>query len=335
MSGNANTSSASLADAKMKQVSKKFRITGLTTGALSGLTYGIYTTLVLVAGYYEPLASAVGILAAPYVCSGLNDLFAGIWLTIYNAKKGRLAEIGRTINTFPGKMMMLGALLGGPIANGAYLVGLALAGAYAIPISATCGLFGALFAWIFLKQRPTKRVVVGMVICVTGAIIINWVKPEGSPNFTLGIICALIAAICWGLEGMLSSYGGAMLDTDVATNIRELFSGLVDLIIIVPLVGGLGLLGGTLAAGIPVLWLAVAGLSAGASFLLWYKSNATVGCAIGMSLNVTYAFWGVLFCILFLGQAVTPTIVIGSIVIIFGAILVTMNPLDFFKKGEV
>lgn len=257
-----NGGNASLADAKMKQVSKSFRKTGLMTGAFSGLTYGIYTTLVMVAGYYEPLAGAAGFLAAPYVCAGLNDLFAGLWLLLYNAKMGRLAEIGRTLNTFPGKMMLLGAFLGGPIANGAYLVGLALAGAYAIPISATCGLFGAIFAWIFLKQKPTKRVVAGMVICVAGAIVINWTKPEGAPNFTLGILCSLLAAVCWGLEGTLSSYGGAMVDTDVATNIRELFSGLVNLIVIVPLVGGLGLLGGTLSAGIPVLWLAVAGLSA-------------------------------------------------------------------------
>lgn len=329
-----NGGNASAADAKMRQVSKSFRKTGLVTGALSGLTYGIYTTLVMVAGYYEPLAGAAGFLAAPYVCAGLNDLFAGLWLLIYNAKMGRLAELGRTLNTFPGKMMLLGAFLGGPIANGAYLVGLALAGAYAIPISATCGLFGAIFAWIFLKQRPTKRVVAGMIICVAGAIVINWTKPEGAPNFTLGIICALVAAICWGLEGTLSSYGGAMVDTDVATNIRELFSGLVNLIVIVPLVGGLGLLGGTIAAGMPIVWLLISGLSAGASYLLWYQANATVGCAIGMSLNVTYAFWGVLFCVLFLGQAVTPTIVIGSIVIIAGAILVTMNPLDFFKKEE-
>ena len=322
------------ADEKMKQVGKKFRVTGITTGLVSGLTYGIYTTLVLVAGYYEPLVSALGLLAAPYVCSGLNDLFAGIWLTIYNAKCGRLSELGRSLGTFPGKMIVLGSLLGGPIANGAYLVGLAMAGAYAIPISATCSLFGAIFAWIFLKQRPTKRVVAGMVICVAGAIIINWVKPEGSPNFTLGIICALIAAVSWGLEGMLSSYGGAMIDTDVAVNLRELISGVVELVLIVPLVGGLKLLGGTLAAGLPVLWLAAAGLNAAVSFLCWYKSNSTVGCAIGMSLNVTYAFWGVFFCVLFLGQALTPTIVIGSVVIVLGAILVTMNPLDLFKKGE-
>ena len=82
--------------------------------------------------------------------------------------------------------MILGALLGGPIANGAYLVGLALAGAYAIPISATCGLFGALFAWIFLKQRPTKRVVAGMLTCVAGAIIINWVKTGRQPELYTG-----------------------------------------------------------------------------------------------------------------------------------------------------
>jgi drug/metabolite transporter (DMT)-like permease len=239
------------ADAKMAAVNKKFRTTGMTTGAFSGLTYGIYTVLVLVAGYYEPLVSAAGLLAGPYVCSGLNDLFAGIWLTAYNAKSGRIREMGRSLNTFPGKMIVIGSILGGPIANGAYLVGLAMAGAYAIPISALCSLFGAIFAWIFLKQKITKRVMLGMLVCVAGAIIINWTKPEGSDNFTLGIIFSFVAAICWALEGVFATYGGAMIDTDVAVNLRQLISGIVDLFVIVPIVGGLGLLGGTLMAGIP------------------------------------------------------------------------------------
>lgn len=307
---------------------------GIWSGIISGLTYGIYTTLVMVAGYYEPLATAVGLLAAPYVCSGLNDLFAGIWLSIYNIKRGRMAEVWQCLKTRPGQMIVLGSLLGGPIANGAYLVGLALAGAYAIPISATCSLFGAIFSWLFLKQRPTKRVVAGMVVCVAGAIIINWAEPEGTKNFTLGIICALIAAICWGLEGMFSSSSGEELEPEISVNLRELVSGIVDLAIIVPAVKALSLLMGTLQAGIPVIWLLVAGLCAAVSFLTWYKSNALVGCAIGMSLNVTYAFWGVLFCVLFLGQELTVTIVAGSIIIVLGAVLVTMNPLDLFRKNQ-
>lgn len=306
---------------------------GIWAGIISGLTYGIYTTLVMVAGYYEPLVTAAGLLAAPYVCSGLNDLFAGIWLSVYNIKRGRMAEVWQCLKTRPGQMIVFGSLLGGPIANGAYLVGLALAGAYAIPISATCSLFGAIFSWLFLKQRPTKRVVAGMIICVAGAIIINWVEPEGTKNFTLGIICALIAAICWGLEGMFSSFSGEELEPEISVNLRELISGIVDLAIIVPAVKALSLLMGTLQAGIPVIWLLVAGLSAAVSFLTWYKSNALVGCAIGMSLNVTYAFWGVLFCVLFLGQELTVTIVAGSIIIVLGAVIVTMNPLDLFRKN--
>ena len=195
--------SAVSAETKMKAVGKKFRVAGISNGLISGLTYGIYSTLVMVASGYDPLVSAAGFLAAPFVCSGLNDFFAGIWLLFYNAKQGRLKELSRTLKTKPGQMLVIGFLLGGPVANGAYLIGLAMAGAYAIPISATCSLFGALFAWIFLKQRPTKRVVFGMVLCVVGAIIINFVKPEGAPNFTLGIICALIAAICWGRKTSL------------------------------------------------------------------------------------------------------------------------------------
>lgn len=329
-----NTSVVS-ADTQMKAAGKKFQVTGISNGLVSGLTYGIYSTLVVVASGYNPLVSAAGILAAPFVASGLNDLFAGIWLLFYNAKQGRLRELGRTLKTKPGKMLVIGFLLGGPIANGAYLVGLALAGAYAIPISATCSLFGALFAWIFLKQRPTKRVVLGMVMCVAGAIVINFVKPEGAPNFTLGIICALIAAVAWGLEGVFSSFGGAMIDTDVAVNLRELISGLFALLIVVPLIGGgIKLLGGTISAPSPMLWLAIAGMSAAISFVTWYKANSMVGCAIGMSLNVTYAFWGVLFSVMFLGQALSATIVVGSIVIVLGAIVVTMNPLDLFRKGD-
>lgn len=322
----------SIADTKMQQLNKKFRVTGISSGLISGLTYGIYTTLVLVAGLYEPLVSAVGLLAVPFVTSGLNDFFAGIWLLFYNGGKGRLKEIGRSLKTFPGKMVVVGALVGGPVANGAYLAGLAMAGAYAIPISATCSLFGALFAWIFLKQKPTKRVVLGMIICVAGAITINWVKPEGSPNFTVGIICAFIAAVCWGLEGVISSYGGSMLDTDVAVNIRELVSGVVTMIIIVPLVAAFPLMLGTMKAGMPLLILALSGLSAAISFLCWYKANSMVGCAIGMSLNITYAFWGIFFCVLFLGELLTPTIVAGSVIIVLGAIIVTMNPLDLLKK---
>jgi drug/metabolite transporter (DMT)-like permease len=311
---------------------KKFRKTGISMGVLSGLTYGLYSTFVVIASMKAPLAGAAGLFAAPYIASALNDSLAAIWLLIYNTLTGRIREIGRSLRTFPGFIVILGALVGGPIASGAFLMGLAMAGAYAIPISALYSLFGAVFARIILKQKITPRVGVGMLICIVGAIIINWVKPESGSNFTLGIICAFVAAIGWALEGVLAAFGSAMIDSDIAINIRQAVSGIVDIFVILPIVGALGLFQSTLAAGTPVMWLAIAGLCAAVSFLCWYKANSTIGCAVGMSLNITYVFWGVLFSILFLGSAITPTIVIGSVVILLGAVLVSMNPLTLFKK---
>lgn len=313
---------------------KKFKKAGIATGAVSGLTYGLFSTFVVVATTKEPLVGAVGLFAAPYIASTINDLIAAIWLLIYNGMTGRIREIGRSIRTFPGFIVMLGALFGGPIANGAYLLGLAMAGAYAIPISALFALFGAIFARIILKQKITKRVAVGMGICIIGAIIINWVTPESGSNFTLGIIFAFIAAIGWGLEGVLAAFGSATIDSDIAVNIREAVSGIVCGIIVIVFIGASDLLRSTLMAGTPVLWLAIAGLCAAVSFLTWYKANSTVGCAVGMSLNMTYVFWGVVLSIMFLGTTITPTIIIGSIVIFIGAVLVSMNPMELFKKAE-
>lgn len=322
------------ADALKAKANKKFRKTGISAGIISGMTYGLYSTFVVLASMQEPLLGVTGLFAAPYVASALNDSFAAIWLLIYNTMTGRIREFGRSLRTFPGFVVIIGSLVGGPIASGAYLMGLAMAGAYAIPISALYSLFGALFARIILKQKISKRVGVGMIICVIGAIIINWAPPTGGSNFSLGIICAFVAAMGWALEAVLAAYGSAMIDSDIAINIRQTVSGVVDIFIILPIVGAMGLFSKTMFTGLPMMYLAVAGLCAAVSFLCWYKSNSTIGCAVGMSLNITYVFWGVLFSILFLGSTVTPTIVGGSIVILLGAVLVSTNPMDLFKKKE-
>lgn len=52
--------SAVSAETKMKAVGKKFRVAGISNGLISGLTYGIYSTLVMVASGYDPLVSAAG-----------------------------------------------------------------------------------------------------------------------------------------------------------------------------------------------------------------------------------------------------------------------------------
>jgi drug/metabolite transporter (DMT)-like permease len=283
----------------------------------------------------SPFVGVVSAFAAPLVVSAINDSMAFIWLLIYNMINGRIKEVGRSLFTFPGLMVAIGALLGGPIANGAYLVGIACAGAAAIPISALCPMFGALFARIVLKQKISKRVGAGMIICIIGAVLISYVKPTGiAPNFTLGIICAFVAALGWGLEGGFAAFGTSMIDSNVAINIREGVSGLTFIFVVLPLFAAFGLFGHSLSAFGTMAIIAIAALVAAISYLTWYIANCMVGVATGTSLNITYVMFGVLFSVLLLHSTISTVIIVGSIIITVGAMLVSMNPLDFFKKKK-
>lgn len=301
---------------------KSQRKIGIAAGLMSGFAYGIYTTLVMVASWQQPLAAYAGLWVCSYVCAGLNDLFAGGWLGIYHIFKDRGAGIVRTLASPYGRRVLLGALFGGPVANGLYLTGLSLAGVYAVLISAMCGLFGTCLDWLIYKHKPDRKVFVGMLFCIAGAALISWSSGENGTVLGKGILFAVLAAFFWGLEGMLSGSKGQDADAGSAANIRELFSGLVNLFVMVPLLGGIPLLKETLSVGSPVIWLACSGLAAAISYLCWYRSNSLIGCAAGMSLNVTYVFWSVLFCVIFFGQSVSGYMALGSVLIVTGSVLV-------------
>ncbi|MBU5438873.1 DMT family transporter [Tissierella sp. MSJ-40] len=319
-----------------KQMDAKFSRQGVAQGLLSGITFAINGVIIGLALTMAPFTSGASVFVAPLVGAAMNDGMAAIWLLIYNIFKGNFREIGRSFKTFPGFMVCMAAVLGGPIANGAYLLAIQFAGpAYAIPISALCPVVGAILGRIFLKQKISPRVAFGMLICVAGAILIGYVPPEGnSPNFYLGIICAIIAAFGWGAEGVLSAFGMSMVDPNVAINIRQATSGIIFTLVVLPLVAGFRMYGELLATPSTLVVVAMAALAAAISFLSWYKANSSIGVARGMALNITYSLWGIVFSFFLGGVVLTKNLVIGAIAVFIGALLVVINPLEMFSKGE-
>jgi len=320
-----------------QKLAGRFRVQGILFGLISGITFGLYG---VVSGFYfaeMPFAVMVGLLAVPMVGSAICDTFSTIWVLIFNLMRGAGREILRSLKTFPGLVAVFCGLLGGPLANGMLLVGVFYAGpAYALPISALCPVFGSIFARLFLKQKLSARIAAGMILCILGAIVISYVPPEGaSPNFYIGILCALIAAIAWGAEGALGVFGMSMIDSNISIQIRQGASALVTLIVIVPLVaGGWWALLDVVAVPTTLAMVAIGGLCIAASYLSWYASNCRVGVATGMTLNITYVFWGVAFSIFLLATPITPQIIIGALAIMVGAVLVSVNPASLFKRKE-
>jgi drug/metabolite transporter (DMT)-like permease len=321
-----------------EKLNANFARKGVFTGLFSGCTWGMNSVLLGMAlGLVPAMGEEAAIYSIPLAAACMNDTLAGLWLLIYNGGAGRFQEIMRSLKTFPGLMVCVAALLGGPIANGGYLLGISMAGpAYALTITALYPLVGTVLSRIFLKQEIVPRVWVGMLLSVIGAIVISDVQPEGqnSSNFYLGILFASLAALGWGAEAVLAVFGMSMIDPKIAINIRELVSGTVMAIFILPIVGGWAVISKVMTLPGTFGAFAIAALAAGVSYLTWYKANTTIGVAKGMALNGSYVAWGVIFSVVFMSQSLTQNLVIGSSLVLIGATLVAINPKRFFKSGE-
>ena len=334
MSDSAMTAPNNALAAKQAQ-EKSYRKKGIFIALMSGFLYGGYTAFLtqgMASGiwvdYYGGTGVAAGLSAFALVYTlsavgaAVNDICSAVWSLIYAAIIGRLGDFTRSINTKPGRILILAAIIGGPIASTAYVIGLQMAGSIIVPIAALNAAIGAIIGRIIYKQKLSGGMILGIVICFTAAVIIGlfgYGIPEGglagifgnmSGEAVIGIIAAFCAALGWGIEGAVGGYACCMVDTEIAICIRQCTSGIVNAVILCSLLAmiggdgigsGLVLVGHALADG-PSIWMfIVAGIFASWSFKFWYKGASMCGAALGMGCNGTYAFWGPMYCLVVCG----------------------------------
>ncbi|MEW6696626.1 MAG: hypothetical protein AB1341_04645 [Bacillota bacterium] len=348
--------------AAKKKLSSNFFKKGLIVGILSGMFYGLYSAFLTLgmsngvwADWYGVNNAALSAFVITYLLgalgSALNDTISAFWSMGIAAFKGKLGDYFRTLKTKPGKIMILAALIGGPIASTAYVVALQMAGSIIIPITALCPAIGAILARILYKQKLTPRMLLGIGICFIATLMIGSTSmsadaPEG---LLLGLAIAFICAFGWGLEGCVAGYGTSMIDYEIGITIRQSTSGLANLIILVPvmaiLAGNIGLapslMGQAVTSGPAIIWFVVSGFFAVFAYSLWYKGNSMCGAALGMACNGTFSFWGPFFCWLVLGVfagqegwALPPIAWAAAVVMALGIWIIAMNPLDLFRRKE-
>jgi drug/metabolite transporter (DMT)-like permease len=340
---------------------QRFFVKGVTIAVVSGMLYGLYSAFVISAegtGVWGDWFSGESTLTAftqVYVLGmlacGLNDSISALWAMGLVGIKGKLADLWRSIRSKPGLVMVVCAVIGGPLANGAYLIALKLAGPAAAPITALCPVVGAVIGRVMFKQAINARMAVGIGICLTASFMIGSTSLGGDapPTMALGLLIALIAAVGWGVEGAVAGYGTVLIDYQIGITIRQLTSGILNLGLFVPVLclmaGGDGLygslLGGALTDGGSLALFAVSGLFCFLSFGLWYRGNSMCGTALGMACNGSYSFWTPLFCWLVLGlgfgwadQAVAPIVWVAAPVLFVGLVLVALNPLELLRWRE-
>ncbi|SKA76071.1 hypothetical protein SAMN05443428_101134 [Caloramator quimbayensis] len=348
--------------AAKKKLSSQFFRKGIIIALFSGLMYGFYSAFLTLgmkngvwADWYGANTAALSVFVITYLLgalgSAVNDICSAIWAMIVAAVKGKFGDFLRCINSVPGRVMILAALIGGPISSTAYVVGLQMAGSIVIPITALCPAIGAILGRILFKQQLNKRMTLGIIICVAASFIIGStsIGADAQKGAFAGICIAFIAALGWGFEGCVAGYGTSMIDPEIGITIRQATSGIANLIILLPIFGimaGNAKLSMELAyqaftSGSSMIWFAVSGLCAYLSYMSWYRGNSMCGVALGMACNGTYSFWGPFCCYIVLGiifgmdgWALPPVVWFGAIMMMFGILVISMNPLDLFRKRD-
>lgn len=314
----------------LQQRELSFAHKGIGWGLLAGLCWGLDGTLIGIILGMNLFAGAVSLFAAPLVGACLHDGFAALWLFIKNAINGKWREYLRTMLTKPARFVLIASVLGGPVGMSCNLLGIYFAGAsYTAAITAAYPAIGALLGAVFLKEKISGRVWGGIFAAILGSFIVGYVPPEGDqyPHFYLGVGLAVVAAIGWALEGVFSTYGMDLIDSDIAIGIRETVSFLMYLLVVLPLAGDEAYRLLLNCWGSPVLlMLAGVGLIGGASYLSWYRAMNMTGVGRAMGLNVTYAVWSVVFGWLLLNLTITPTLIGGVMLICTGTVLTIGDP---------
>lgn len=307
---------------------------GYLCGIGSGMTWGLDTVLIGVVMLAAPFVNnPILLIGGTIICSMLHDVFAAFWMLIIMGFKGELKNLKSAIITKDGFFCILGALFGGPLAMTFYIMAISEGGpALTATITSCYPLLGSALAIIVLKEKMNLRSWIGLLICVFGIIFIGY-SPFGNDTINLGkgITFAVIAAIGWATEAVVCGYGmkAGKVNPQMALLIREITSGIVYLLIVVPLI-----LGGfdKMAMGTKAIFeyfpawsiLLVTALIGMSSFLMWYNSIDLIGAAKALCLNITYSLWAVIFTFIFMKSALTINIVIGALMIVGGVILATL-----------
>ena len=371
--GQLNTMDQRVAQLRAKR-RRRYFTRGVAFAIASGICYGLYTGFLTLAetqgvwgewfggaewGAGNPALSSFAItfvLAA--LAAGLNDFFSGIWSLAACAKNHQLGDFWKTMKTKPGWIMMVCAVIGGPLATIAYVVALNSATAAGnpgviVPIAALNCAIGAILGRVFFKQELNAHKIVGILICLAaGAIIGGTSFAAMGPEAIIACLFAFIAAFGWGFEGCVAGFGTILIDYRIGIAIRQVTAGVLELFVMFPLLAAIGgeaasipNLAGAALTSPALLIFVISGFFAMPAFSFWYKGNSMCGAALGMACNGMYAFWAPFFIWLIMGALniggmaadyppLEPIQWIGALIMVAGIFCIAVNPAKLLRGAD-
>ena len=257
----------------------------------------------LLFGAGTPLAKLLLGAVSPWMLAGLFYLGSGLGLSLYR-RITRAPAVHLPRSEWP---WLLGAIGAGGVV-GPVLLMLGLSGMPASGASLLLNaesVFTAVLAWVAFKENFDRRIALGMLAIVAGALVLSW---PGDAHFA-GIwpaLSVLAACLAWGIDNNLTRKV-SLTDAAWIASVKGLVAGSVNL-------GLAWALGERLPALVPLAGAMVVGfLAYGVSLALFVVGLRHLGTARTGAYFSVAPFFGTLLAWL-LGDAITwPLVVAGGL----------------------
>lgn len=258
-------------------------------------------------GAGTPLAKLLLNEVSPWLLAGLLYLGSGIGLTLY-----RLLTHAPSVRLPRSEMpWFAGAILAGGIVGPVLLMfGLTESAASGASLLLNAeGVFTALLAWFAFKENVDRRIALGMLAIVSGAVVLSWPQDARVSGFwpTLAVLGACLA---WAIDNNLTRKV-SLADAGWIASVKGLVSGIVNLCLAFLLgahVPDLSVLAGAMTVGF---------FAYGVSLALFVVSLRHLGTARTGAYFSVAPFVGALLAVL-MGEAVTLQLTVAGALMALG-----------------
>jgi drug/metabolite transporter (DMT)-like permease len=266
--------------------------TGVPAALLAALLFGAGT----------PLAKILLNSVNPWLLAGLLYLGSGLGLTLY-----RLLRNAPAVSLPRNEMFWFaGAVLaGGIVAPVMLMIGLnGMPATGASLLLNTEGVFTTLLAWFVFKENFDRRIALGMIAIMSGAVILSW--PENIQFAGLLPSFAVVAAcFAWSIDNNLTRKV-SLTDATWIASVKGLVAGIVNLALAFSLGASLPPIPNMAGA------MAVGFLAYGVSLALFVVGLRHLGTARTGAYFSVAPFFGVLLAVL-MGEPITlPLLIAGG-----------------------
>ncbi|HEV7329464.1 MAG TPA: DMT family transporter [Flavisolibacter sp.] len=188
-------------------------------------------------------------------------------------------------------------------------------------LNATTPLFTMILSSLLLKERLTPKKIIGLLIGLTGLIIlVGWIPLALSGNVIVSLIFSLLAALSYGFGAVF-----ARMNFKNAEPIKTATGQLsAAAILVIPFITN-AYSESLFTPQIAIMLLVLAIFCTALGYALYFRLIASIGSTNASLVTLLVPVFSLLWSILFLHEPITPALLIG-LALIMGSLKLVLSP---------